>query len=80
MFIPRIMVIKMSKSGLFFVTAWENYSSEPEKSSSFLLRNGMVNKLCGYCSWGIEGRNIKKNPATLNHQKNSLYFQRLSSC
>ena len=50
MFIPRIMVIKMSKSGLFFVTAWENYSSEPEKSSSFLLRNGMVNKLWGYCS------------------------------
>ena len=63
------MVIKMSKSGLFFVTAWENYSSEPEKSSSFLLRNGMVNKLCGYCSWGIEGRNIKKKPCYIKSPK-----------
>ena len=42
MFIPRVMVIKMSKMGYFLyfllmtdklVTVWAKYLSEPEKSS-----------------------------------------------
>ena len=70
MFIPGVMVIKMSKMAylLYFllmtgklVAVWAKYSSKPEKFSWVLSKNGMVNKLWIYCSWSFEGRNIKKN-------------------
>ena len=69
MFIPRVMVVKMSKMVCFLyfllmsdklVTVWAKYSSDPEKSSWLHSKNGMVNKLWSYRSWGIEGRSIKK--------------------
>ena len=58
------------KNGSFFVFSADDskkvvsflakYLSKPEGFYWVLSENGMINMLLNYCSWDIEGRNIKK--------------------
>ena len=72
MFIPMVMVIEMSKMADKLVAVWAKYSSEPEKSSWVVSKNGMVKKLWSYCSWVTEGRNIKK-PCSISQKITCIF-------
>ena len=68
MFIPTVAVIKMSHGSFFvfssddskkLVTVWKKYLSTPERCYWGLSENDIINRLWNYCSWEIDGRNIK---------------------
>ena len=63
---PRVMVIKtLKKCSCFVFFANDSkilvkHLSAPEGSFWVISENGMANWFWSYCSWVIEGRNIKK--------------------
>ena len=53
--------------------------SAPERYYWVFSGNGMVNRLCGYRLWDVNGRNIRKLLSKQNISE-TLYFEGLTSC
>ena len=65
LFTSKVIVIEISKIVHFFVFFDDGSKclSASERSHLALSKNGIVSRLWGYRSRGIEGRNIKVNSA-----------------
>ena len=58
-----------------YVTVWAKHLCASERSYWVLSRNYMVNRLLSYCSWDIEGRNVKEMVANGSSEpKNPYHF------
>ena len=84
MFSPRVIVIKISKKGSFFlfsaddsrksVTVSAEDISEPGRTYWVISENSMVDRLWSYCLSDIDGRNIKKTVELTKECTKILYF------